>query len=75
MGKYKKIFYNKIKSLFPYFIKFLDNKFKLSKTYSENCIIGGPNWRLIIMITYDKSTFSINNNKQKIWTLNRHCIL
>lgn len=62
MVKYKKIFLNKIKLLLLYFMKFFDNRSILSKIYSKDCIVNSPNQKLIIIITYDKSIFFINNN-------------
>lgn len=60
--KYKKIFFNEIKSLLPHFVKFSDEKFILPKLYPDNCVVGGPHWKSIIMITYDKSIFSANDS-------------
>lgn len=38
------------------------------KIYPSNCVIKGNNWQVIIVITYDKYTFSINNSIRKVWT-------
>lgn len=75
MIEYKKTFLKKIKSLLSSFVEFFNNKSILLKIYSENCAINNLNQRLIIMITYNKNTFFINNGQQKIWTLDRHDIL
>ena len=64
-----------MKSLLPYFVEFSDDGSKLSKTDPKNCVVGGLDQRLIIMITHDESTFSANDGRQKVWTLNRHGIL
>lgn len=57
MIKYKKIFLDKIKTLFLYFVEFSKNKSILSKVYPKNYVINGPNKKLIIIITYYKSIF------------------
>lgn len=55
-----------MKSLLSYFIKFLDNRSMLSKIYLKDYVVGSLNWRLIIMIMYDKNIFFVNNNWQKV---------
>ena len=64
--EYKKTFLNKIKLLLPYFIEFSDDGFILLKVYSNDCIVGGLDWKHITMIIYDKSTFFANNGQWKI---------
>ena len=53
MVEYRETFLSEIKSLSPYFVKFSDNGSILSKVYLENCIVGGSDQKLIIMITND----------------------
>lgn len=60
MVKYKKTGLNKIKSLLPYFVEFYNDRSILSKIYLENCTVGGPDQRSIIIIAYDESTFFAN---------------
>ena len=64
-----------IKSFLSYFVKFEEDGKILPKKYPSGCAVEGLNQRLIIIITRDKSTFSANDNQQKIWTLNGHNIL
>lgn len=66
MIKYRKLFLNKIKSLFSYLAEFSEDKSMLPKKYSNNCAIGSLNQRPIIMITYDKSSFSANNSQKSM---------
>lgn len=56
-------------------MEFQDDGTILHKEYPEGYVVGGPNRQLIIMITHDKSTFSANNSRQKVWTLERDEIL
>lgn len=37
MVEYREIFFNKMKSLFLYFVEFFDDKSILSKIYPNNC--------------------------------------
>lgn len=47
----------------------------LLKKYLYDYVIDGLDWRLIIIIIHDKSTFSANDNCQKVWTLNSQGVL
>lgn len=69
----RKRFLDEMKSLLPYFVEFSEDGSMLPKIYPEDCVV--PNRRPIIMITHDKSTFSANNGRQKVWTLDGHSIL
>ena len=73
--EYRETFLDEMKLLLPYFVEFSDDGSILPKTYSEDCALGGPSWRPIIMITYDKNTFSANDDQQKLWTLDGHGII
>ena len=73
--EYQETFLKGMKSFLPYFIEFQDDGTILLKEYPEDCAIGWLNRQLIIMITYDKSTFSANDSRPKVWTLKRHRIL
>ena len=75
MVEYRETFLNEMKSLLPYFVEFSDDGSMLPKTYPENCVVGGPDRRPIIMITNDEITFSANDGRRKVWTLNGHGIL
>lgn len=56
----------KIEELKPYIVKFDENGAIKPKIYSEDCTIGGNNWRLVIVITHNKCTFSVNNRIQNV---------
>ena len=55
-----------MKSLLSYFVEFKEDSIIIPKQYPNDCVVGGPNWELIIMITHDESTFSAKDNCQKI---------
>ena len=73
--EYWETFLEEMKSLLPYLVEFQDDNTILPKEYSKNCAVDGPNRRPIIMITHDESTFSANDSRQKVWTLEGHGIL
>lgn len=54
-----------MKSSLSYLVKFLEDNTILSKKYLDNCALGEPDWRLIIITIYNKSIFFANNNYQK----------
>lgn len=64
-----------MKSLLSYFVKFCNNRSILFKVYLDNSIIRDLNQRSIIITIYDKSIFLINDDYQKIRTLDKHSIL
>lgn len=55
-------------------MKFYKNNIIISKKYLDDCIIEGPDQKLIIIFTDYKSSFFAHNIK-KIWTLNGQGIL
>lgn len=57
MVEYKKIWLDKIKAFFSYFIKFDKDKLILFKNYFQDCKIVRLNKKLIIMIIYNKKLF------------------
>ena len=73
--EYWKTFLEEMKSLLSYFVQFQDDGTILPKEYPEDCAVGGPNRRPIIMITHNESTFLANDSYRKVWTLERHGIL
>lgn len=73
--EYRETFLSEIKSLLPYFLEFSNDGSILPKVYPADCVVGGSNQRPIIMITNDKGTFSANDGRQKVWTLDGHGIL
>ena len=73
--EYREIFLREMKSLLPYFVEFKEDGTILPKEYPDDCAVGGPNRQPIIMIKHDESTFSANDSRQKIWTLENHAIL
>lgn len=52
-----------MKALLPYFVEFSEDRSILPKVYPEDCTVGGPKKRRIIMITHDESTFSANDGQ------------
>ena len=61
MVQYKKTFLEEMKSLLSYFVEFSNDRSILPKIYLEYCAVGGPDQRLVIIITNDKNTFYANN--------------
>lgn len=57
-----------MKKLEPYLFKFNEDGTIKDKKYSLDCVIKNANWRLVIIIIYDKSNFFANNNIQKAQT-------
>ncbi len=49
-------------------VEFYDNNAMKPKVYPLDCVMRGKNCQPIIVITYDKCTFSANNKIQKAWT-------
>lgn len=47
-----------MKILLIYFVEFSDDRSKSPKIYSENCIVGGLDQILNIIITHDETIFS-----------------
>ena len=63
--EYQETFLNKMKSLLPYFVEFYKDDTIVIKEYSNDCAVGKPNWRPIIMIIYDENKFFANNRRKK----------
>lgn len=64
-----------MKALLSYFVEFSKDRSILPKEYPQDCAVGRPNRKPIIIITHDESTFSANDGRRKEWTLNGHGIL
>lgn len=64
-----------MKELLPYFVEFSKNGSILPKKYPKDCVVRGPNRRPIIMITHDENTFSANDKRRRVWTLDGYGIL
>ncbi len=73
--EYRETFLNQMKSLLPYFVQFFEDNTIVPKEYLDYCAVMGLDQRLIILITYDKSTFSANDGRRKVLTLNGQGIL
>ena len=73
--EYRETFLNEMKLLLPYFVEFYEDGTIVPKEYPDDCAVRGPNRRPIIMITHEESTFSANDGRKKVWTLNGQGIL
>lgn len=73
--KYRETFLDEIKSLLLYFVEFLKDGAMVLIEYLSNCQVGRLEKIPIIMITYDKSTFSTNDSCKKVWTFNSQGVL
>lgn len=49
-----------MKELKSYLVKFEKNGAMKFKVYLSDCVVGGNNWWLVIIITYDKYIFLAN---------------
>lgn len=65
IGDYK-VFLNKIEELKSYIVEFNKSDVIEPKIYLIDYIIEDNNWQPIIIITYNKYTFSANNRIQKV---------
>ena len=57
-----------MKELELYLIEFEEDSTMKTKNYLSNCKVGGDKRQPIIVITYDKCTFSSNHGIHKAWT-------
>lgn len=64
-----------MKALLSYFVEFSKDGSILPKEYPQDCAVGRPNRKPIIIITHDESSFSANDGQRKVQTLNGHGIL
>ena len=62
-----KVFLNKMKELKPYIVEFDEDGAIKPKVYSLDCVVGGNDWRSIIVITHNECTFSANDRIRKAW--------
>lgn len=63
--KIRKIFLKVMKKLESYLVGFNENETMKVWKYLLDCVIRTINRRLVIVITYNKNTFSANNDIQK----------
>ncbi len=70
-----KNFLTKIEELKPYMVEFEEDNTIKSKAYPSDCAIGGNERWPIIVITYDKYTFSVNDGIWRSWTEKRDAFL
>ncbi len=73
--EYWETFLSEMKSLLSYFMEFSDDESILSKVYPDDYAVERLDQRPIIMITNDESTFSANDGRWKVWTLDGNGIL
>lgn len=75
MVEYRGTFLDEMKALSPYVVEFTNDGSILPKEYPQDCSVGGPDRRPIIIITHDESIFSANDGRRRVWTSNGHGIL
>ena len=73
--EYRETFLEEMRLLLPYFVEFFEDGSILGKDYPDDCAVGRPDRRPIIMITHDESTFSANDERRKVWTFNGQGVL
>ena len=61
-------FLRKMEELKPYIVKFDENGKMKPKVYPSDCVMRGENRQPIIVIIYNKCTFSENDGVYKAWT-------
>ena len=65
--EYRKIFVDTMHALLPYMVEFHVNGTIKPKEYPEDCRVGGPGRRPVILITHDESIFSANDGRHQTW--------
>jgi len=73
--EYRKQFLEFIHGLLPYMVEFNENGSIEPKEYPENCHVGGPGRRPVILITHDESIFSANDGRRQAWMKKNHVFL
>lgn len=73
--EHRETFLEEMRLLLPYLVEFSEDDSILEKDYLDDCAVGGPDRRPIIMITHDESTFSANDGRQEVWTFNEQGVL
>jgi len=66
--EFRKRFIERLEELWPYVVEFEDDGTMVNKVYPEDCMVGGPGRRPIILVTHDESTFSSNDGRRQAWT-------
>lgn len=61
----RKVFLNKIEELKPYIVEFDKDSTIKPKVCPLDCVVGGNNWRPIIVITHNECIFFANDGIQK----------
>ena len=64
--EYQETFLNEMKLLLPYFVEFFEDSTIVPREYPNDCVVGRPDRKPIIMITHDESIFSANNGHRKV---------
>ena len=73
--EYRKTFLEEMRLLLPYFVEFSEDGSILEKDYPDDCAVGEPDRRPIIMITHDENIFLANDGRRKVWTFNGQAVL
>jgi len=65
--EYRKQFLHTMEEMLLYIVEFNEDGTMKPKQYPEDCSVGGPQRRPIIMITHDESIFSANDGRHQAW--------
>ncbi len=61
-------FLKKMEELKPFLVEFNEGGTMRSKVYLPNCVVGGKDYRPIIVITHDECIFSAIDGIRRVWT-------
>ena len=75
MIEYCNKFLAEMEALKLYLVEFEEDSLMKSKTYPNDCTIGGSEKQLIILITHNESTFNANDSCQQVWQKESHSTL
>ena len=75
MIEYRNKFLAEMEALKPYLVEFEEDGSMKSKTYPDDCTVGGSEKRPIILIAHDESTFNANNGRRQVWQKEGHSTL
>jgi hypothetical protein len=73
--EYRTQFLQAMEEMLPYMVEFNEDGTMKEKQYPEDCSVGGPNRRPIIMITHDESIFSAHDGRHQAWISERGMLI